>query len=175
MLAMARSNVSCTRSSARSTLPQSEMANARKLGTAASIASRTDGRIVISSIPCPGENPWPRRDDLDHAPCLAAHAWAPCRDRPRPSPRPRRAHPTDCETDRAPLDGSRRRTPAAGCHRAFAGLRGSAVLRLFVSRRGSALSPLAAVLPGIPTEPAFATPILAELPSVRSSQSYPAL
>jgi hypothetical protein len=34
---------SCTRSSARSTLPLSEIANARKLGTAASMASRTDG------------------------------------------------------------------------------------------------------------------------------------
>jgi hypothetical protein len=29
-------------------------------------------------------------------------------------------------------------------------------------------------LPGIPTEPAFATPIPVELPSVRSSQTYPA-
>ena len=43
MLASARSSVSCTRSSARSTLPLSEMANARRLGTAARIASRTDG------------------------------------------------------------------------------------------------------------------------------------
>src|SRR5215510_5310313 len=49
MFAMARSRVSCTRSSARSTLPQSEMANARKLGTAASIAPRTDDRIVMIS------------------------------------------------------------------------------------------------------------------------------
>ncbi len=40
---MARSKVSCTRSSARSTLRLSEIANARKLGTAASMASRTDG------------------------------------------------------------------------------------------------------------------------------------
>jgi hypothetical protein len=44
ILAMARSNVSCTRSSARSTLPLSEIANARKLGMAASMASRTDSR-----------------------------------------------------------------------------------------------------------------------------------
>jgi hypothetical protein len=43
MLPMARRRVSCTRSSARSTLPQSEIANARKLGTAASMASRTGG------------------------------------------------------------------------------------------------------------------------------------
>src|ERR1700730_17520548 len=43
MLPMARRSVSCTRSSARSTLPQSEIANARKLGTAASMASRTSG------------------------------------------------------------------------------------------------------------------------------------
>ena len=50
MFAMARSNVSCTRSSARSTLPHKEIANARRLGTAASIASRTDGRIVMSEI-----------------------------------------------------------------------------------------------------------------------------
>src|SRR5262249_27310808 len=38
--ANARSSASCTRSSARSTLPHNEMANARKLGTAASITSR---------------------------------------------------------------------------------------------------------------------------------------
>src|SRR5215470_5081056 len=38
--ANARSSASCTRSSARSTFPHSEMANARKLGTAASITSR---------------------------------------------------------------------------------------------------------------------------------------
>src|SRR6185369_9614145 len=43
ILAMARSKVSCTRSSARSTLPLSEIANARKLGTAASMTSRTNG------------------------------------------------------------------------------------------------------------------------------------
>src|SRR5579871_1535524 len=39
--AKARSSASCTRSSARSTFPHSEMANARKLGTAANITSRT--------------------------------------------------------------------------------------------------------------------------------------
>src|SRR6266852_3303810 len=38
--ANARSSASCTRSSARSTFPHNEMANARKLGTAASITSR---------------------------------------------------------------------------------------------------------------------------------------
>src|SRR4051812_16663066 len=38
IFAMARSKVSCTRSSARSTLPLSDIANARKLGTAASMA-----------------------------------------------------------------------------------------------------------------------------------------
>src|SRR5262249_50550231 len=38
--AKARSNASCTRSSARSTFPHNEMANARKLGTAASMISR---------------------------------------------------------------------------------------------------------------------------------------
>src|SRR5437762_7079402 len=37
MLAMARTSVSCTRSCARSTLPLSEIANARRLGTAASM------------------------------------------------------------------------------------------------------------------------------------------
>src|SRR5262245_33663116 len=58
MFAMARISVSCTKSSARSTLPQSEMANARKLGTAASIASRTDDRIVMISTPC-CRMPWP--------------------------------------------------------------------------------------------------------------------
>jgi hypothetical protein len=40
MLAMARRSISCTRSSARSTLLLSEIANARKLATAASMASR---------------------------------------------------------------------------------------------------------------------------------------
>src|ERR1700722_10627505 len=39
--AQARSSASCTRSSARSTLPHSEIANARSEGTAASITSRT--------------------------------------------------------------------------------------------------------------------------------------
>src|SRR5215470_16758015 len=38
--ANARSSASCTRSSARSTFPHNEMANARKLGTAASMTSR---------------------------------------------------------------------------------------------------------------------------------------
>src|SRR5215813_13685160 len=38
--ANARNSASCTRSSARSTFPHSEMANARKLGTAASMTSR---------------------------------------------------------------------------------------------------------------------------------------
>src|SRR5580693_2095035 len=50
MLAMARSNVSCTRSSARSILPHSDIANARKLGTTPSIASRSDGARVIGAI-----------------------------------------------------------------------------------------------------------------------------
>src|SRR5215475_6517353 len=71
IFAMARSNVSCTRSSARSTLPQSEMANARKLGTAASIASRTDDRIVMISTPC-CRMPWLLRDDRP-PPGLPAH------------------------------------------------------------------------------------------------------
>ena len=52
MFAIARRSVSCTRSSARSTLPLSEIAKARKLGTAESIASRTSGAKVISSILC---------------------------------------------------------------------------------------------------------------------------
>src|SRR5947209_17178478 len=66
MLAMARRSVSCTRSSARSTLPLSEIANARKLGTAASMASRTAGeassarsfvvRIVESPVVAPGRD-----------------------------------------------------------------------------------------------------------------------
>src|ERR1700687_1006152 len=41
-LAQPRSSASCTRSSARSTFRQSEIANARSDGTAASIAARTD-------------------------------------------------------------------------------------------------------------------------------------
>src|SRR4030095_3416079 len=47
-LARARRSVSCTRSSARSTLPLSEIANPRKFGTAASMASRTDGRSGLA-------------------------------------------------------------------------------------------------------------------------------
>src|SRR6476661_5556415 len=42
ILAMARSNVSCTRSSARSPLPLSEIANARRLGTDAKMSSRSE-------------------------------------------------------------------------------------------------------------------------------------
>src|SRR5713226_8972895 len=51
-LAQARNNVSCTRSSARSTFPHSEIANARRLGTARNIASLTDGLGAILTIPC---------------------------------------------------------------------------------------------------------------------------
>src|ERR1700676_4113219 len=40
ILASARSSVSCTRSSARSPLPESEMAKARRLGTDAKMSSR---------------------------------------------------------------------------------------------------------------------------------------
>src|SRR5690242_5267082 len=47
MLASARSNASCTRSSARSTLPHSEMANARSPGTAARISWRTESSMRI--------------------------------------------------------------------------------------------------------------------------------
>src|SRR5215475_2596168 len=48
--AQARSRASCTRSSARSTLPHSEMANARSEGTAASITSRTG---LLGGAICP--------------------------------------------------------------------------------------------------------------------------
>src|SRR6202022_2358332 len=65
MLAIARSRVSCTRSSARSTLPHKEIAKARKLGTAESIASPTDGRIVISAIHSCPDLPDPRRPSGD--------------------------------------------------------------------------------------------------------------
>src|SRR5262249_54951401 len=51
-LAQARNSVSCTRSSARSTLPQSEIAKARRLGTARNMASLTDGFGGILTIPC---------------------------------------------------------------------------------------------------------------------------
>src|SRR6202047_4971724 len=50
--AQARSSVSCTRSSARSTLPHNEIAKARRLGTARNIASLTDGLGGILTIPC---------------------------------------------------------------------------------------------------------------------------
>src|SRR5437899_302983 len=66
MLVTARRSVSCTRSSARSTLPLSEIANARKLGTAASMASRAAGeassarslvvRVVESLVVAPGRD-----------------------------------------------------------------------------------------------------------------------
>src|SRR5258708_7400115 len=48
--AHARNNASWTRSSARSTLPQSEMAKARSEGTAASITSRTG---LLGGVICP--------------------------------------------------------------------------------------------------------------------------
>src|SRR5262245_11011806 len=47
ILARARSTVSWTRSSARSTLPHSEMANARRFGIEPSTASRVEGSRVI--------------------------------------------------------------------------------------------------------------------------------
>src|SRR3954469_15326628 len=53
MLASARSSVSCTRSSARPPLPLSEMAKARRLGTAARICSRRVGSRLIRRLPCP--------------------------------------------------------------------------------------------------------------------------
>ena len=49
MLARARTMVSCTRSSARSGLWASDLANARKLGSAASIASRTSGLMPLGA------------------------------------------------------------------------------------------------------------------------------
>src|SRR5437763_797610 len=52
MLASARRSVSCTRSSARSTLPHSEIAKARRLGTAARMASRTDGSRLMIAVSC---------------------------------------------------------------------------------------------------------------------------
>jgi hypothetical protein len=80
MLAMARRSVSCTRSSARSTLPLSEIANARRLGTAANMASRTAGeassarsfvvRFVESLVVAPGRDSDAAiifMDDLRHA------------------------------------------------------------------------------------------------------------
>src|ERR1041385_5215979 len=53
MLASARNSVSCTRSSARSTLPLSEMANARRLGTAATIFSLSAGSTLLQRLPFP--------------------------------------------------------------------------------------------------------------------------
>src|ERR1700716_357401 len=50
ILLSARSSVSCTRSSARSILPQSDMAKARKAGTAASMLSRTLGSAFIQTV-----------------------------------------------------------------------------------------------------------------------------
>src|SRR4029079_5217934 len=47
MLARARSSASCTRSSARSTLPHNEMANARSPGTDPRISWRTDSSMRI--------------------------------------------------------------------------------------------------------------------------------
>ena len=51
IFASARSIVSCTRSSARSTLPDSEIANARRLGIAARIWSLELGSSFIRSLP----------------------------------------------------------------------------------------------------------------------------
>src|ERR1700716_338355 len=50
ILLSARRSVSCTRSSARSSLPQSDMAKARNPGTAASMASRTLGSAFIPAV-----------------------------------------------------------------------------------------------------------------------------
>src|SRR4051812_18466295 len=47
MLASARSSTSCTRSSARSTLPHNEMAKARNPGTAPKISWRTESSMRI--------------------------------------------------------------------------------------------------------------------------------
>src|SRR5579871_494652 len=52
MLAVARRSVSCTRSSARSRLPHNDIANARKLGTTASMASRSGGCSTAFSTLC---------------------------------------------------------------------------------------------------------------------------
>src|ERR1700681_2189835 len=52
MLLSARSSVSCTRSSARSIFPQSDMAKARRPGTAASMVSRTPGSAFIRTVLC---------------------------------------------------------------------------------------------------------------------------
>src|SRR3981189_1162698 len=51
ILAIARSKVSCTRSSARSPLPESEIANARRLGTDARMSSRRESVRGISPSP----------------------------------------------------------------------------------------------------------------------------
>src|ERR1700689_3703259 len=51
MCANARSNVSCTKSSARSILPHSEIANARRLGTVVSTWSRMPGSSFMRTIP----------------------------------------------------------------------------------------------------------------------------
>src|ERR1700689_4251020 len=53
MCANARSNVSCTKSSARSILPHSEIANARRLGTVVSTWSRMAGSSFMRTIPLP--------------------------------------------------------------------------------------------------------------------------
>src|SRR5215475_3153925 len=49
-LASALSSASCTRSSARSTFPHNEMANARRLGTAASMTSRMFPRVLLCGL-----------------------------------------------------------------------------------------------------------------------------
>src|SRR3981189_3870725 len=59
--AQARRRVSCTRSSARSTLPDSEIAKALRLGTAPSIASLTEGGGFILTILYRPVHPRPHR------------------------------------------------------------------------------------------------------------------
>src|SRR5665213_3636887 len=49
ILAIARNIVSCTRSSARSTFPHSEIAKARRLGTAARIELRTEAGLDLAA------------------------------------------------------------------------------------------------------------------------------
>src|SRR5436190_11475012 len=93
MLASARSSVSCTKSSARSTLPLSEMAKARRLGTAARICSRRAGSRLIRRLPCPAfrvdaedrrTGQGSARSGCRNRTAVAGRSWLGCRDPAQP-------------------------------------------------------------------------------------------
>ena len=94
MLARARTMVSCTRSSARSGLWASDLANARKLGSAASMTSRTSGLCRLERRSSPADRAC-RVSALRPSPDGARPEHT-CGTASRVSNRPSCAGPDDC-------------------------------------------------------------------------------